>query len=131
MATAANVCDQAGLLAKILGEGETYSGAAQTFAFTRLQRLIGRWISAGYLEIPVPSTTSDTLNVSEATLSALENNLAVRLGRIVGMNLDPILIQDAKDDLAFLRSQSSVSIAVDMSANGLPVSRGRFDITSG
>ena len=37
MATAADICNQAGLLSRILGEGETYAGDALTFAFTRLQ----------------------------------------------------------------------------------------------
>lgn len=131
MATAADICNQAGQLARILGEGETYSGDALTYAFTRLQRLIGRWIGPGYLEIPVPAATTDTINVSPAALSALENNLAVRLGTRAGLNLNPVLIREADEDLEFLASQSSISLKVDFSANGLPVSRGRFNIETG
>jgi len=130
MATCADVCNQAGRLARVLGEGETYAGQSLTDAFTRLQRLIGAWITPGYLEIPVPSDTSDELGVSPAALNAIELNLAKALASLNGTPLNPLLLEEAKDAKDLLSSQSVRSIKLDMGAGGLGVSRGRYNIVS-
>jgi len=129
MATAADICNQAGLLARILGEGETYAGDALTFAFTRLQRIVGELMESNYLEIPVPAATTTVIDISPGSLGALEYNLAVELANQTGRAPDPVLIGKAGKSLTLLKSRSTLNIGIDYNAGGLGVSRG-YNINS-
>ena len=130
MATAADICNQAGLLSRILGEGETYSGDALTFAFTRLQRMIAMWMEASYLEIPVPAATTDVIDISPGSISALEYNLAMELANQTGRQVDPYMLSKAVDSLSKVKAKSTLSIAMDLGGVGLGVSNGRYNINT-
>lgn len=132
MATAQQVINSAGGLLRIVDSpGADVESSLSADMFTALQNWIAEMAEDGALEIPAPSALTDELDVPPGTIRALVYNLAVEYGEQVGKNVMPKVESIAKQTRDRLLARSTLSKQIDLGADGLMVSSGRYNINNG
>lgn len=98
MATAGDIATDALMAIGIVGVGRAPTAEEMQRALTRMRRMFGSWelegVRLGDL-VGAALTTTTVIPLPESHLEAVEDNLAARLAREFGRQLDPSLVADA------------------------------------
>lgn len=119
MATAQDIIDAATLMVGVRPQGTAYNSfdsSANTDAFTALQDLIAEYAADNKLHIPVPSATTDTLDLYEEQIRSLKY---VHAGDLIDLfrvkDVSPKLTREIEDAKQNLEADNNINISVDMS----------------
>jgi len=118
MATPQTIIDAATAHISVRTPGVTFStdnSSKNTDAFNALVSLMSQWAEDGWVDIPAPTTTSETLTVPEGTVRALEWALALELCPMFGKSPSPVLVQMADMTSDRIAAEMDIDIEVDMS----------------
>lgn len=118
MATPQNIIDRATSLIRVRTSGVTFStddANKNSDVFESLQNLISEWGEDGLMNIPAPSTLTETLDIPNGTIRALDYNLAVEICGDFGIEPSPVVFKIAEDTKDRLEADIAIDISVDMS----------------
>jgi len=118
MATPQNIIDRATSLIRVRTSGVTFStddANKNSDTFEALQNLISEWGEDGLMNIPAPSTLTETLDIPNGTIRALDYNLAVEICGDFGIEPSPVVFKIAEDTKDRLEADIAIDISVDMS----------------
>ena len=118
MATPQNIIDRATSLIRVRTSGVTFStddANKNSDVFEALQNLISEWGEDGLMNIPAPSTLTETLDIPNGTIRALDYNLAVEICGDFGIEPSPVVFKIAEDTKDRLEADIAIDISVDMS----------------
>ena len=118
MATPQNIIDRATSLIRVRTSGVTFStddANKNSDVVESLQNLISEWGEDGLMNIPAPSTLTETLDIPNGTIRALDYNLAVEICGDFGIEPSPVVFKIAEDTKDRLEGDIAIDISVDMS----------------
>lgn len=91
-------------LRKIIGFGESADGAELQDALEWLNDMLAEWKAQGAdIGAVLPLAASDTLMVNDAVISAVKNNLLLRVADNYGRELSPVTVETARRGLQVVK----------------------------
>jgi len=131
MATSQEIIDRATSLLRVRTSGVTFStddANKNADVFIAFKNMLNEFGEDGLVNIPEPSSLSDTLDIPAGSVRGLAYNLAVEVAAEFGLDPTPIVFEIAKETKDRLESEITLDMSID--ASDLKWAHGKFDINT-
>ena len=96
--------------------------------FIAFKNMLNEFGEDGLVNIPEPSSLTDTLDIPAGSVRGLAYNLAVEVAAEFGLDPTPIVFEIAKETKDRLESEITLDMSID--ASDLKWAHGKFDINT-
>jgi len=131
MATSQEIIDRATSLLRVRTSGVTFStddANKNADVFIAFKNMLNEFGEDGLVNIPEPSSLTDTLDIPAGSVRGLAYNLAVEVAAEFGLDPTPIVFEIAKETKDRLESEITLDMSID--ASDLKWAHGKFDINT-
>ena len=131
MATSQEIIDRATSLLRVRTSGVTFStddANKNADVFIAFKNMLNEFGEDGLVNIPEPSSLTDTLDIPAGSVRGLAYNLAVEVAAEFGLDPTPIVFEIAKETKDRLESEITLDMSID--ASDLRWSHGKYEIDS-
>ena len=131
MATSQEIIDRATSLLRVRTSGVTFStddANKNADVFIAFKNMLNEFGEDGLVNIPGPSSLTDTLDIPAGSVRGLAYNLAVEVAAEFGLDPTPIVFEIAKETKDRLESEITLDMSID--ASDLRWSHGKYEIDS-
>ena len=131
MATSQEIIDRATSLLRVRTSGVTFStddAKKNADVFIAFKYMLNEFGEDGLVNIPVPASLTDTLDIPAGSVRGLAYNLAVEVAAEFGLDPTPIVFEIAKETKDRLESEITLDMSID--ASDLRWSHGKYEIDS-
>ena len=131
MATSQEIIDRAMSLLRVRTSGVTFStddANKNADVFIAFKNMLNEFGEDGLVNIPEPSSLTDTLDIPAGSVRGLAYNLAVEVAAEFGLDPTPIVFEIAKETKDRLESEITLDMSID--ASDLRWSHGKYEIDS-
>ncbi len=131
MATSQEIIDRATSLLRVRTSGVTFStddANKNSDVFIAFKNMLNEFGEDGLVNIPEPSSLTDTLDIPAGSVRGLAYNLAVEVAAEFGLDPTPIVFEIAKETKDRLESEITLDMSID--ASDLRWSHGKYEIDS-
>ena len=131
MATSQEIIDRATSLLRVRTSGVTFStddANKNADVFIAFNNMLNEFGEDGLVNIPEPSSLTDTLDIPAGSVRGLAYNLAVEVAAEFGLDPTPIVFEIAKETKDRLESEITLDMSID--ASDLRWSHGKYEIDS-
>lgn len=131
MATSQEIIDRATSLLRVRTSGVTFStddANKNADVFIAFKNMLNEFGEDGLVNIPEPSSLTDTLDIPAGSVRGLAYNLAVEVAAEFSLDPTPIVFEIAKETKDRLESEITLDMSID--ASDLRWSHGKYEIDS-